>query len=102
MSKEKLKILLVEDDPNLGVLLVDYLESEGFEVKLCTDGELGLQAFQKYSFDLCLLDVMLPKLDGFSLAKGIRSKDKNNHFYYCKIVEGRQLRGMILVPRLHN
>ena len=76
MSKEKLKILLVEDDPNLGVLLVDYLESEGFEVKLCTDGELGLQAFQKYSFDLCLLDVMLPKLDGFSLAKGIRSKDK--------------------------
>ena len=48
MSKEKLKILLVEDDPNLGVLLVDYLESEGFEVKLCTDGELGLQAFQKY------------------------------------------------------
>ena len=76
MSKEKLKILLVEDDPNLGVLLVDYLESEGFEVKLCTDGELGLEAFQKYSFDLCLLDVMLPKLDGFSLAKGIRSKDK--------------------------
>ena len=57
MSKEKLKILLVEDDPNLGVLLVDYLESEGFEVKLCTDGELGLEAFQKYSFDCCLVDV---------------------------------------------
>ncbi len=76
MSKERLKILLTEDDANLGILLVDYLESEGFEVKLCTDGEVGLQAFLKYSFDLCLLDVMLPKLDGFSLAKSIRSKDK--------------------------
>ncbi len=77
MSKERLKILLVEDDPNLGVLLVDYLESENFDIMLCIDGELGLLAFQKYSFDLCLLDVMLPKLDGFSLAKSIRAKDKN-------------------------
>ena len=77
MSKERLKILLVEDDPNLGVLLVDYLESENFDIMLCIDGELGLLAFQKYSFDLCLLDVMLPKFDGFSLAKSIRAKDKN-------------------------
>jgi len=76
MLKEKLKILLAEDDLNLGVLLVDYLESEGFEVKLCKDGEIALRAFQSSAFDLCLLDVMLPKLDGFSLAKEIRSKDK--------------------------
>lgn len=76
MLKEKLKILLAEDDLNLGVLLVDYLDSEGFEVKLCKDGEIALRAFQSTAFDLCLLDVMLPKLDGFSLAKEIRSQDK--------------------------
>lgn len=76
MSKEKLNILLAEDDLNLGVLLVDYLETEGFQVKLCKDGELALKAFLTGSFDLCLLDVMMPKLDGFSLAKAIRLKDK--------------------------
>lgn len=76
MHKEKLKILLAEDDLNLGFLLVEYLETEGFEVKLCKDGELALRAFQNNSFDLCLLDVMMPKLDGFTLAKEIRAKDK--------------------------
>ena len=48
MNKERLKILLAEDDLNLGVLLVDYLEAEGFEVKLCKDGELALKAFQNF------------------------------------------------------
>ena len=76
MSKERLKILLAEDDLNLGILLVDYLESEGFNVKLCKDGELALKAFHGNSFDLCLLDVMMPKMDGFSVAKTIRSMDK--------------------------
>jgi len=76
MSEERLKILLAEDDLNLGALLVDYLEGEGFEVKLCKDGELALKAFRSLPFDLCLLDVMMPRLDGFSLAKEIRSKDK--------------------------
>lgn len=76
MHKERLNILLAEDDLNLGVLLVDYLETEGFNVKLCKDGELALKAFQNNQFDLCLLDVMMPKMDGFSLAKAIRSKDK--------------------------
>jgi DNA-binding response OmpR family regulator len=76
MPKEKLNILLAEDDLNLGVLLVDYLETEGFDVKLCKDGELALKAFQGNRFDLCLLDVMMPKMDGFSLAKEIRVKNK--------------------------
>ncbi|MBC7865834.1 MAG: response regulator transcription factor [Bacteroidia bacterium] len=76
MHKERLKILLAEDDLNLGVLLVDYLETEGFEVKLCKDGELALKAFHSNQFDLCLLDVMMPKMDGFSLAKEIRLTDK--------------------------
>src|ERR1043165_1702317 len=75
MSKERLKILLAEDDLNLGVLLVDYLETEGFDVKLCKDGEQAIKVFQNGTFDLCLLDVMMPKMDGFSLAKEIRSED---------------------------
>jgi len=76
MSKDKRKILLAEDDMNLGVLLVDYLENEGFEVKLCKDGEMALRAFKNSSFDLCLLDVMMPRMDGFTLAEAIRAADK--------------------------
>jgi DNA-binding response OmpR family regulator len=76
MLKERFKILLAEDDLNLGILLVDYLEAEGFDVKLCKDGELALKAFQGNQFDLCLLDVMMPKMDGFSLAKEIRLEDE--------------------------
>jgi|SRR6185312_2516366 len=75
MPKEKLKILLAEDDLNLGILLVDYLELQGFDTKLCKDGELALKAFLENKFDLCLLDVMMPKMDGFSLAKAIRIRD---------------------------
>ena len=75
MLKERPKILLAEDDHNLGLLLVDYLTAEGFHVELCNDGELALKVFLKNSFDLCLVDVMLPKMDGFSLVKEIRRKD---------------------------
>ena len=67
------KILLVEDDPNLGLLLQDYLQLKGkFEVVLCKDGEEGLRAFTKQSFDLLILDVMMPKKDGFTLGKEVR------------------------------
>jgi DNA-binding response OmpR family regulator len=67
------KILLVEDDPNLGLLLQDYLQLKGkFDVVLCTDGEQGLQAFTKNTFDLLILDVMMPKKDGFTLGKDVR------------------------------
>ncbi len=70
------KILLVEDDPNLGLLLQDYLQLKGnFEVVLCNDGEEGLEAFAKQTFDLCILDVMMPKKDGFTLGKEIRKTD---------------------------
>lgn len=67
---------MAEDDLNLGMLLVDFLEGEGFDVKLCKDGELAQKAFQNNDYDVCLLDVMMPKIDGFSLAKEIRKKDK--------------------------
>lgn len=71
------RILLAEDDLNLGILLVDFLESEGFEVKLCRDGELASSVYRAQQFDLCLLDVMMPKMDGFALAKAIRSQNPN-------------------------
>lgn len=67
------KILLVEDDPNLGLLLEEYLQLKGkFEVVLCKDGDEGLKAFTKDHFDLLILDVMMPKKDGFTLGKEIR------------------------------
>lgn len=77
MLKEKYNILLAEDDLNLGILLVDFLETEGYNVKLCKDGELALKAIEMKSFDICLLDVMMPKMDGFTLAKAIKKKDVN-------------------------
>jgi len=76
MAEKTFNILLAEDDLNLGILLVDFLENEGFQVKLCKDGEIALKAFQKNQFDLCLLDVMMPKIDGFRLAKEIRLKNQ--------------------------
>jgi DNA-binding response OmpR family regulator len=67
------KILLVEDDPNLGLLLQEYLQLKGkFEVVRCIDGDEGLKAFTKEPFDICILDVMMPKKDGFTLGKDIR------------------------------
>ena len=73
-----MKILLVEDDPNLGMLLQDYLQLKGkFEVVLCVDGEEGLRTFNKQAFDLCILDVMMPKKDGFALGKEIRKTNEN-------------------------
>lgn len=69
---QKAKILLVEDDVNLGFLLVDFLESNGLEVKLYRDGESGLRSFRDNTFDFCILDVMLPKMDGFSLLEKIK------------------------------
>jgi DNA-binding response OmpR family regulator len=95
MFKERLKILLAEDDLNLGVLLVDYLETEGFDVKLCKDGELALKVFLSNQFDLCLLDVMLPKMDGFSLANEIRIKDNKTPiiFITAKSLREDKLKG---------
>jgi len=65
-------ILLVEDDPNLGFLVQDSLERNGYNLQLYADGATGLQAFQQQNFDICILDVMLPVLDGFFVAQEIR------------------------------
>ncbi|MCA6437244.1 MAG: response regulator transcription factor [Bacteroidota bacterium] len=77
MENVKTKILLVEDDPSLGPLLQEYLEAKGFETKLANDGVKGADVFFKGSFDLLLLDVMMPNKDGITLAKEIRVADKN-------------------------
>ena len=70
------KILLVEDDQNFGDVLRSYLEMHDYDVTLATDGEKGIEAYQKSDYDLCITDVMMPKKDGFSLAREIREKDK--------------------------
>lgn len=75
--EETTRILLVEDDPNLGDVLSSYLEMNDFDVTLATDGVMGFEKFQKDDFDLCLLDVMMPKKDGFTLAREIRETDEN-------------------------
>jgi len=72
-----IKILLVEDDTNLGFIVQDNLKAEGFEVILATDGEQALLTYKKYDFDICILDIMLPKYDGFSIAKDIRKTNAN-------------------------
>lgn len=71
----KARILLVEDDPNLSMVLQDYLEMMEYQTQLSTNGEEGLKAFGKQEFDMCILDVMMPKMDGFTLAQKIREKD---------------------------
>ena len=70
----KAKVLLAEDDASLAFVIKDNLEEEGYEVTLCNDGEAAWQQFIKNSFDICLLDVMMPVKDGFSVAKKIRQK----------------------------
>ncbi|WP_254167636.1 response regulator transcription factor [Chryseosolibacter histidini] len=77
MDMNTKKILLVEDDPSLGFVIKDNLILKGYQVTLCKDGEEGENAFHEQPFHLCILDVMLPKKDGFSLAKAIR--EKNSH-----------------------
>ena len=68
----KYKLLIVEDDPNLGQILTEYLQVKGYDATLRQDGEEGIKAFYESRFDLCLLDLMMPKKDGFTLAKEIR------------------------------
>ncbi|TAF66253.1 MAG: DNA-binding response regulator [Cytophagales bacterium] len=72
---KKANILLVEDEENLGQILKEYLQAKGYEAQLCRDGEEGLKTYQKGLYDICLFDVMLPKLDGFTMAERIRKND---------------------------
>ena len=73
MNDEKVRILLCEDDENLGMLLREYLQTKGYYCDLQPDGEAGYKSFSRNKFDLCVLDVMMPKKDGFALAAYIRA-----------------------------
>ncbi len=75
MSRKK--ILLVEDDPSLAFVIQDNLSIKGYDVTCCNDGEAGERAFLQSPFQLCILDVMLPKKDGFTVARSIRDQNKN-------------------------
>ena len=81
-DKKISKILLCEDDSNLGLVLKNYLELNDYEVTLERDGRLGLAAFQREKFDLCLLDVMMPHVDGFTLAEEIRDIDPDVPLFF--------------------
>ncbi len=76
METPDIKILLAEDDANLGTILKAYLEAKGFPTTLCVDGQQAYEAFLEQSFNFCILDVMMPVKDGFALAKEIRKIDK--------------------------
>jgi len=76
MDTKKIKILLAEDDPNLGTILKAFLEAKGFPAKLAVNGAEAYNMFLKESFDFCIFDVMMPEKDGFTLAKEIRKIDK--------------------------
>lgn len=82
MEKERYKILLVEDDTNFGTVLKNYLELNDFVVELARDGILGLAAFRREKFDICLLDVMMPNMDGFTLAEEIRNVDPDVPLFF--------------------
>ena len=73
---EKLRILLCEDDENLGMLLREYLQAKGYAAELYPDGEAGYKAFLKNKYDLCVFDVMMPKMDGWQVCREIRETSK--------------------------
>ena len=72
-----MKVLLCEDDENLGMLLREYLQAKGYDTELYGDGEAGYKAFMKEKFDICVFDVMMPRKDGFTLAKEIRQTNQD-------------------------
>jgi two-component system, OmpR family, response regulator len=76
MNTTKTKILLAEDDENLGLLLKEYLNAKGFETNLFANGELAFRDFVKNQYDICILDIMMPIKDGYTLAREIRQIDE--------------------------
>ncbi|MEL6535172.1 MAG: response regulator transcription factor [Bacteroidota bacterium] len=98
MNEPKAHILLVEDDRNLGFVVEDNLSLKGYHITRCEDGDAGWKAFQQGGFDLCILDVMLPKQDGFSLAEQIRKVDTQVPilFLTAKSMKEDRLKGFAL------
>lgn len=93
-----IKILLAEDDSNLGFVVKDNLKANGYDVTLCEDGEIALKTFAAENFDICLLDVMMPKKDGFEVATTIREINKEIPlvFLTAKTMQIDKVKGFML------
>ena len=100
MGKETkdIHILLAEDDSNLGFVVQDNLKANGYQVTLCSDGEIAMKTFASGSFDLCILDVMMPKKDGFAVAQTIRDVNKKVPivFLTAKTMQEDKVKGFML------
>ncbi len=96
--EQQIKVLLAEDDKNLGTILTAYLEAKGFPTELCVNGQEALDKFKRSDFNFCILDVMMPVMDGFALAKEIRKLDKKVPmlFLTAKSMQEDKLRGFEL------
>ena len=95
MSEENVKVLLCEDDENLGMLLCEYLQVKGYKTDRCENGVAGYEAFLQNQYDICIFDVMMPEKDGFTLASDIRSisPDTPIIFLTAKNLEADKLKG---------
>ena len=91
-------LLIAEDDPNLGQILREYLELKGYRATLTRDGQAAVEAFRASHFDLCILDIMMPKKDGFAVAKEIRALNRQVPFIFltAKSQQEDTLRGLEL------
>jgi two-component system response regulator VicR len=76
MMAARHRILLLEDDPNLGQIVQEHLQMNGYDVRLCANGEDGADAFRHEEYDLCLVDIMMPRKDGFTFAREVRARDQ--------------------------
>ena len=92
---DKIKVLLAEDDSNLGMLLGTFLQAKGFDVTLCVDGQIALDRFKEQVYDFIILDVMMPIKDGFAVAKEIRETDQEIPilFLTAKSMQDDKLKG---------
>jgi len=95
MEKEKIRVLLAEDDRNLGNILKSYLEAKGYATRLCVNGQEAYELFSREQFDFCIVDVMMPIKDGFTLARDIRNHDRTIPilFLTAKSLEEDKLKG---------
>lgn len=95
MENNKVKVLLAEDDRNLGNILKSYLEAKGYATRLCVNGQEAYEQFVKDKYDFCIVDVMMPVKDGFTLAQDIRQHDRQIPilFLTAKSLEEDKLRG---------
>lgn len=98
MKSHKTKILYVEDDQTLTYIAKDNLERKGYEIVCCEDGVQAMQLLRKEKFQICILDVMLPRMDGFTLAENIRKTDKNVPiiFLTAKTMSEDRIRGFLI------